>query len=582
MTKAKAFGPHIRESYTYRELPIGATSIGIHDDVVKTGLWRFIRPTFKVKTPPCNEACPAGVDVRGFITLMKQERYEEAHQLYLEENPFPAICGRVCFHPCEDACNRKDFDQAVAINALERFVADFGSRSTENPLTDGGQVAIIGSGPTGMSCAYYLKKLGHQTTVFEAMDVIGGLLRTGIPSYRLPKGIVDKEVEKLRAMGIQFQTRHPITIKSWRDLEGFDAVLLAYGANKDLSFAFSDGPDQGIISGLRLLQAVNLEGEVTLGRRIAVIGGGNTAIDAARVALRLGASPTVIYRRSRDEMPAFDSEIEDALEEDVKILYLASPLRLETRGVTYRIECVRNRLGEPDRSGRRSPLPIEGSNFFVEADTVISAVGETPDLSFLPEDLKTSAQAVDVDSLGSTKKPGFFAGGDLIDQPRSVAHAIGSGKKAAIAIDCHLRGNQTEGLLSTLRIGGSGSLSLKRYRAGKPPTESEEVVHFEDLNPSYFEVKKRCERPKIRKASRTDFKEIYGNLSTEKAQEEARRCFSCGMCYFCDNCYLLCPDSSVVKQEDGSLNVFDYEYCKGCGICQNECPVGVIEMERET
>jgi NADPH-dependent glutamate synthase beta subunit-like oxidoreductase len=582
MTKEKASGPHIRKEYTYKDLPVGATSIGIHEDVIKTGIWRFIRPVFKGKTPPCNEACPAGVDVRGFITLMKEERYDEAHQLYLEENPFPAICGRVCFHPCEGVCNRKDFDQAVAINALERFLADFESRPCENPPMDGGRVAIVGSGPTGMSCAYYLTKLGYQITVFEALEVIGGLLRTGIPSYRLPKRVVDKEVEKLSAMGVQFQTRHPINRESWKDLAEFDAVFLAYGANQDLPFDLSHEPNQGIISGPTFLRTVNLQGAFNLGNRVAVLGGGNTAIDAARVALRLGTSPTVIYRRSREEMPAFEREIEDALKEGVKILYLVSPVTVEKQGTIQKIECVRNRLGKPGKSGRRRPLPVEGSNFLLEADTVISAVGETPDLSFLPEDLEVSNMAVCVDSLGSTKKLGFFAGGDLIDQPRSVAHAIGSGKKAAIAIDCYLTGNQTEGLFGGLQIGRHGNLSFKQYREGAPSAESKEVVHLEDLNTSYFEVKNRSERPKTPNNARSQFKEIYGNLSKRKARDEAHRCFSCGMCYLCDNCYLFCPDSSVAKQEDGRLNVIDYEYCKGCGICENECPVGVIVMEKET
>ena len=339
MSDERAFGPHIQKSYTYKELPIGSTSIGICDDMIKTGLWRFIRPVIKMKTPPCSEACPAGVDIRGFISLMKQGLFREAYRLYMEENPFPAICGRVCFHPCESSCNRKDFDQAVAINALERFISDFESPPEENHSIVGGFVAIVGSGPSGMSCAYYLAKLGHRVVVFEAEEALGGLLRTGIPPYRLPKEVVDHEVEKLCAMGIEFKTGCRIDRGSWKSLKGFDAVFLAYGASQDLPLNLDNRKDGKVISGLEFLKTVNLGGRISLGQRVAIIGGGNTAIDTARVALRLGASPTIIYRRSRNEMPAFQTEIDDALEEGVEIIYLASPVRIETQGF-----CKANRM----------------------------------------------------------------------------------------------------------------------------------------------------------------------------------------------------------------------------------------------
>jgi NADPH-dependent glutamate synthase beta subunit-like oxidoreductase/Pyruvate/2-oxoacid:ferredoxin oxidoreductase delta subunit len=582
MSEKKAFGPHIRRLYTYKELPIGSTSIGICDDVIKTGLWRFIRPVIKVKTPPCSEGCPAGVDVRGFISLMKQGLFEEAYRLYTEENPFPAICGRVCFHPCEGSCNRKDFDKAVAIHALERFLSDFESSPKENQPINGRQVAIIGSGPSGMACAYYLAKLGHRVTVFEALEVVGGLLRMGIPSYRLPKEILNHEVEKLCALGIEFKTGCQIDRGSWKYVEGFDAVFLAYGAGQDLPLNLTNMKDGKVISGLEFLKTINLKGRISLSQRVAVIGGGNAAIDAARVALRLGAPSTLIYRRSRNEMPAFQTEIDDALEEGVKIIYLASPVRIETQGSVQRIECIRNRLGDEGPDGRRQPIPIEGSNFFVEADTILFATGETPDISPLPEDIQVSCGLISVDGVGSTSGSGIFAGGDLIDQPRSVVHAIGSGKRAAIAIDRYLKGQSGEGWLDALRIGEKGGLSFKQYCERKFSQENKEVIHSDDLNLSYFTIRERSDRHKIPKEARMNFQEIYGNLTIEKTLGEAQRCFSCGMCYDCDNCYLLCPDGSVLKQDGGTPNIIDYEYCKGCGICENECPVGVIDMEKET
>ena len=583
MNEEKACGPHMGKSYSYRELPIGATSLGIHEDVIKTGTWRTLRPAFRVKTSPCNEGCPAGVDVRGFITLMKQGLMSEAYKLYVEENPFPAVCGRVCYHPCENACNRRDFDQAVGINALERFLADFPAPVGKESPGSGKQAAVIGSGPAGMSCAYYLARLGHHVVIFEALNVIGGLLRSGIPGYRLPEEVLEKEIEKLTILGVQFKTNCPVTKELWGELEAFDAIVLAHGASEHLSLPFvspSEG-GVGILSGLDFLRRVNLAGEVSLGRRVAVIGGGNTAIDAARVSLRLGAAPTILYRRSRAEMPAFDSEIEEALKEGVEILFLTSPVAIERIESGQRIRCIKNRMGHRDESGRPSPVPVEGSDFFVEVDTIISAIGEICDLSFLPQGIDFSHQSVRVNELGATTRRGVFACGDAIDQPRSVVHAIGSGKRAAIAIDGYLKDQTDAAIMSDLVIGQRGGLSFKHYLEGASDVWSKKVVHFQDLNPDYFQYKARYARAKVPKESRTGFEEVYGNLALEEALGEAQRCFSCGLCDHCGNCYIFCPDGSVSEQEGGPLNVIDYEYCKGCGICANECPIGIIEMEKE-
>jgi len=583
MTEEKAFGPHLKESLTYRQLPIGAVSIGIHDDVIKTGSWRTLRPIFKTKTPPCSEACPAGVDVRGFMSLIKQGLFKEAHALYMEENPFPSICGRVCDHPCQEACNRKAFDQAVGINALERFLADFESPLEEIQPLSGKGVAIVGSGPAGMTCAYYLAKLGHQVTVFEALDVIGGLLRTGIPDYRLPLGIVEKEVQKLKGMTVEFRTKHRVCKENWKELETYDAILLAYGASEPLPLPLDSSihQDNRILTGLDFLKTVKTGGNVPLGRRVAVIGGGNTAVDAARVSLRLGASPTIIYRRSRMEMPAFEDEIEEALEEGVHILFLTSPITFEKGEGGLNIQCIKNRMGEPDEGGRPMPFPVEGTGFFVETDNIIMAVGEISDLSFLPQGIESLNQTVHVNEIGATSKAGIFACGDLTDEPRSVAQAIGSGKKAAIAIDCYLKGNAHEGVVSALTIGEKGGVSFKGYLEGISSYGSQTVVRYEDLNPDYFEHCEPYARPKLPKEARTGFLEIQGNISKEDALGEAGRCLSCGMCDHCHNCYLLCPDGSVHMEKEHVLNRIDYEYCKGCGICENECPVGIIEMEVE-
>lgn len=584
INKEKASGPDPRFAYTYRQLPIGATAIGLSDDLLKTGTWRTaIRPEFRFKAPPCSEGCPAGVDVRGFIALAKQGRFTEAHSLYLQEHPFPAICGRVCFRPCEAACNRKEFDNAVGINALERFVGDREGDAPHSLPSSGKRVAVIGSGPAGMACSYYLSKLGHSVTVFESLNAVGGLLRTGIPDYRLPVSIVEKEVDKLRSMGIEFRTGQPIDKGSWQDLEAYHAIALAHGASQQIPvpFALSGIPDGGIISGLDFLKRVKLGESVSVGPEVIVVGGGNTAVDAARVALRLGAAPKIVYRRSRGEMPAFKEEIEDALEEGIEILFLTSPVAIEYRGSGIRIKCVTNRFISPDGGGRAGVVPIEGSDFFIEADTVISAIGEMPDLSFLPKEIMVSIQSIGVDAMGSTSAPAVFACGDVSGGARTVVHAIGSAKKAAIAIDRYLKGRAHEGLDNDLRIGEKESISFRHYLEGTFPSGSEKLIRFADLNTDYFTHEERQVRPKVPKEDRAATTEVYEGLSVEQALAEAGRCFSCGMCDDCDNCYLFCPDSSVVKPERGETRVIDYEYCKGCGICAEECPVGLIEMVKE-
>jgi 2-oxoacid:acceptor oxidoreductase delta subunit (pyruvate/2-ketoisovalerate family) len=584
VTKGKVFGPDPRFAYTYRELPIGSTAVGLSDDLLKTGTWRTaIRPAFRPKTPPCSEGCPAGVDVRGFVALLKQGLFREAHSLYLEEHPFPAICGRVCFHPCEAACNRSGFDQAVGINALERFAADYDGPVGQVIPSSNKQVAVIGSGPAGMACSYYLIRLGHAVTVFESLEVIGGLLRTGIPDYRLPVEIVEREVEKLKGLGVTFKTGQSIDRKTWQNLEPFDAIVLAHGASQEISppFVPPGGANGRILSGLDLLKRVKLGESLSLGRKVVIVGGGNTAVDAARVSLRLGASPTILYRRSKAEMPAFEEEIEDALEEGVEVMFLTSPVSIEQGKSGLRVTCVSNRLADADGSGRSRAVPIEGSDFFIEADTLVTAVGETPDLSFIPQEIARSGQSVGVGVLGSTSSRVVFACGDAAGGPRTVVHAIGSAKKTAVAVDRRLRGLPLEGLEAGLRLGEKGTISFRRYVEGTFLSEPEEVVRFADLNTDYFTYQERQAKPKVPKEQRANRTEVYGSLSIEQALLEAGRCLSCGMCDQCENCYIFCPDSSVVKKEGDEGRVIDYDYCKGCGICAEECPVGLITMEKE-
>jgi 2-oxoacid:acceptor oxidoreductase delta subunit (pyruvate/2-ketoisovalerate family) len=556
----------------------------------KTGSWRYLRPRFENKISPCNEGCPAGQDIEGAMVLIGKGKVLEAWELFKEENPFQGVCGRVCFHPCESSCNRKDFDEAVSINALERFMADAASRQGRRLSFKREKrkekVAVIGSGPAGLTCAYHLARMGYGVTVFEAFPVLGGMLRVGIPEYRLPKKVLEEEIDQILELGVKVEINARLGADFLlSDLKEYPAVFLAMGNHRSKSLGIPGEDSVGVMSGLEFLRNVSLGKEVALGKRVAVIGGGNTAFDAARSALRLGAKPFILYRRTREEMPAFPGEIVEAEEEGIEISYLVSPARLVAEnGKISRLECLKNRLGPADEDGRRRPVAIKGSNFFLEVDQVIAAIGEDADLAALPKRIGFKENVILTDERGATKQKGVFAGGDIIQQPRTVVHAIGSGKRAAIFIDCFLKGEKWEGLLDGLRIGERGSLSMKRYL--QPENErvplSSKTVLLKDLNLDYFDYKKRKKMLKAQTSKRLgSFEEVNLGFSEETAREEANRCFNCGVCNLCDNCYIFCPDVAILKQGEDGPNVIDYDHCKGCGICVEECPRDALVMEEE-
>lgn len=556
----------------------------------KTGTWRYLRPKFENKISPCNEGCPAGQDIEEAMVLIGKGKMLQAWDLFKEENPFPAVCGRVCFHPCESSCNRGEFDEAVSINALERFMADMASRQGRKPLVKREKrkekAAIVGSGPAGLTCAYHLARLGYGVTVFEALPVLGGMLRVGIPEYRLPKKVLEEETDQILELGVKAEVNVRLG-KDFlmNDLKEYQAIFLAMGNHQSKSLGIPGEDTQGIMSGLEFLKNVNLGKAVALGKRVAVIGGGNTAIDAARSVLRLGSKPFILYRRTREEMPAFLGEILEAEEEGIEISYLVSPVRvIAENGKVSRLECLKNRLGPADEDGRRRPVEIKGSNFVLEVDQVIAAIGEEADLSPLLKKLGVKESAVLTDERGATKQKGVFAGGDIIQQPRTVVHAIGSGKRAAIFIDCFLKKKKWEGLFEALRIGEQGSLSMKRYlqAENERASLSSKTVRLKDLNLDYFDYKKRKKMPKAQVAKRVgSFEEVNQGYAEETAVAEAKRCFNCGVCNLCDNCYIYCPDVAIVKQGEDEPNVIDYDHCKGCGICVEECPRDAMVMEEE-
>jgi 2-oxoacid:acceptor oxidoreductase delta subunit (pyruvate/2-ketoisovalerate family) len=568
------------------DMPMIAVSLG-NMDWNKTGTWRTQRPFYEDKTPPCSAACPAGNDIVAFIQKIAQEDFEGAWNVIKEENPFPGVCGRVCFHPCESRCNRGSFDEPIAIHALERFVADFASRLNKKTGKAGEKrkekVAIIGSGPAGMSCAFHLARLHHDVTVFESFSSAGGMLRVGIPSYRLPRNVLDSELSNIEALGVEIRTGVSLGEDlRLEDLKDYQAVFISTGAHRSRGLHIPGEKEKGVLSGLDLLKKINLSKRVKLGDKIAVIGGGNTAIDVARSVIRLGKKATILYRRSREEMPAFEDEIVEALEEGVKIRYLVNPIRVGQKDGLKRLECLRMELSEKDESGRRRPLPIPNSNLFIDADHVIIAAGEEIEASFLPEGLEKKEGIVLTQRDGSTGIKGVFAGGDLTSNQRTVAHAIGSGKKAAMAIDAFLKGKDSEEVIIQNLIGEGPSLSIFGYLHPGERLRNPHVVTFEELNMDYFEPAKRQGESKSAVKERIKgFKEVSSTLSEGVALDEAERCFSCGTCNECENCYVFCPDGSVLKREELFSHQVDYDYCKGCGICFTECPRGAISLKEE-
>jgi 2-oxoacid:acceptor oxidoreductase delta subunit (pyruvate/2-ketoisovalerate family) len=558
----------------------------------RTGSWKYIRPQYRDGVAPCNQRCPAGVDVEGYLNLLRQDRVAEARDLLLRENPIPAITGRVCHHPCECACNRVGFDEAVAVHAVERAVGDtiLAERPEPAALTRAEHVAVVGSGPAGLACAYHLVRLGYAVTVFDEADEAGGMLRQGIPAYRLPRQVLDRQIQWLSALGIEF--RCGVSVRgeaAGTMLAGFSAVFLATGAHQGKLLDIEGEDGAGVRPGLAFLKAVNRGERPDLGERVVVVGGGNTAMDCARTALRLGAAATVLYRRTRAEMPAIAAEVDEALAEGVDIIFLAAPAALRhVDGRLAGVECVRMELGEPDSSGRRRPVPMKNQAFSIPADTVLTAIGEDTELAVLPATLPHSNGAVSVDAFGDTETGRYFAGGDLTAAERTVADALGSGKAAAIGIDRWLRwldGDTLPGGPSEELRWGGGAMSMSRWRGDDPVVRrgsTNEVVGTDALNTSHFEHSTRHRDRFAAGGSdpRGDFAEVNRGVDLEAALEEARRCFNCGVCNDCELCLIFCPDVAIQRGADGGLAI-DLSYCKGCGVCAAECPRGALVMTRE-
>jgi len=525
----------------------------------KTGSWRTERPVYVDRMPPCNDACPAGENIQQWLYEAEEGAggYERAWRRIMEDNPLPAVMGRVCYHPCETACNRGKLDESVGINSVERFLGDEAIRRdwTVEPTAppSGQRVLVVGAGPSGLSAAYHLARLGHAVTVRDAGPSSGGMMRFGIPKYRLPREVLDAEVQRILDLGVLLELDSTVTsVLEAKDEGRFDAIFLAVGAHIGKRAYIPAGSASHVLDAVALLRSMEGEERPLLGRRVVVYGGGNTAMDAARTAKRLGASDAiVVYRRTRERMPAHDFEVEEAEQEGVLMKWLSTIKRAdEGKLVLERMQLDEH--GFPQPTGELEELA---------ADSLVLALGQETDLSLLDgvPGLEIEDGVVKVGPNMMTGHAGIFAGGDMVPAERTVTVAVGHGKKAARHIDAWLRAAAQNG-------------------AARPGLAS-----FDLLNPWYYADAPRTLQPRLELARRqSTFDEIVGGLDEETALFEARRCLSCGNCFSCDNCYGVCPDNAVIKLgAPGERYAIDYDYCKGCGLCAVECPCGAIEMVPE-
>lgn len=571
------------EAYRYVKEP-REDILPVQQEISRDVLQEKENPMFMPGLSPCEAECPAGVPVRKIVTSIKQGKMRKALQALKAENPLPGITGRACFHPCETACNRREFDEAVAINGIERAIAD----QTKNAVAvkkvrriggNAGNVAVIGSGPAGLSCAYFLRIMGYQATIFEALPVAGGIPRIGIPAYRLPRDVVDRQVKNVIETGVELRAGVEVDKPLFdRIMTEYDACFVATGAHQAVRLNIPGEESLDVTSGLEFLKRVALGEQATVRGKVVVIGGGNTAVDAARTAKRLGAREVcIIYRRSPDEMPAYRDEAAHAGEEGVSIIPLAMPVQVFSGVARIKhLECMRmSLLDSVGRDGRREVQPVKGSTFTVEVESIIMAIGEGIHAPFLPAGLRKNGFLIDVDRFGRTSLDGLYAGGDLTTFHRSIAHAIGSGKRAAIGIDIFLKGKDGDGY-------GEKYLSMTDYLSqGDTACKVPKILSLADLNLHYYAKAPKAHARILPPETRSlHFNEVKTGISKGAAVREAARCFLCGACTSCGNCYIFCPDMAIHFDETMALPALKQDLCKACGICINECPHGVIEWER--
>ena len=534
-----------------------STTLDAHDSPRKPAPVRTMRPLYVDRLPPCNDACPAGENVQAWLAAAQAGRYRDAWEIIVRDNPLPAVHGRVCYHPCEDSCNRKSVDEPVSIHAVERFLGDLALEEgwTVVPAqpASGKRVLVVGAGPSGLSTAWHLALLGHTVIIHEAGPLAGGMMHFGIPKYRLPRHVLDAEIDRIRGLGVEIVLNHKVEDLQAEKVAGrFDAVFLAVGAHLSKRQNIPARDAGKIYDALQFLRTVETGGEAPkIGRRVAIYGGGNTAMDAARTARRLGADPLIIYRRTREQMPAHPFEADEAVEEGVKIHWLRTIKEID--GNTFTVEVMAlDEKGFPQPTGEFETL---------EADSLILALGQETDTAFLKSVSGISFRKDGTIAVGSdmqTGCPGVFAGGDMVPFERTVTTAVGHGKKAARSIDAWLR---------------AATVST-------PPKH--EIASLEMLRLWYHaEAKRRGQSAIDIGRRRQTFDEVVGGFTADAARYESQRCLSCGNCFECDGCYSACPEQAVIRLGPGLRYRYDFDKCTGCAICYDQCPCGAITMVAE-
>ncbi len=526
----------------------------------KTGSWRSMRPVYIDRLPPCNKACPTGENIQGWLSLAEEKNYRGAWELLTKDNPFPAIMGRVCYHPCENTCNRGQLDLPVGINSVERFIGEQGLINNwqfKAGEDTGKKIMVIGAGPAGLSSAYHLRRFGHQVTIYEASEKPGGMMRYGIPKYRLPREKLNAEIYRIQKMGVEFKLNHPVKdILETKKQGGFDAVVIGIGAQQSHFISFPGQSSIPVLDALTVLRDTENENPNQLIGKVVVYGGGNSAMDVARTAIRMGAQDvTVISRQEIDNMSAHPFEIKETLEEGAQIISLRSIKAIN--GCEITLELLKT--SEEHHSGH-SFVVETGEVESIEADVLVLAIGQVIDRQLFENiaPIEISNESIQIDNTMKTGLDGVFAAGDVVPSQRSVTTALGHGKKVARAIDAWLNGQSYQ------------------------PAPQNEVATFDKMEPWYYSDAPRTIQPHLDAVRRKNgFAEVVGDLDQDHAKYEARRCMSCGNCFECDNCYGICPDNAITKLGPGKGFEFKYDYCKGCGMCESECPCGAIAMEAE-
>jgi NADPH-dependent glutamate synthase beta subunit-like oxidoreductase len=538
-------------------------------DLFPTGNWRAIRPVYRDKMPPCNNACGTNEKIQGYLDLVKRGKYLDAYALIKEDMPFPSVTGRVCYHPCEQACNRGKYDEAISIRAVERFLGDLGQALKHDVVKagkpNGKKVAVVGSGPAGHSAAYQFARLGYAVTMFEKSPKAGGLNRGGIPDWVLPQDVLDREIERLAELGVTIKTNTEVGKDvTWDTLKkDYDACVLAVGLTEPNSVRAEGENKDGVLYGLPFLRDIGMgTSKVKVGARVAVIGGGNTAIDCAREALRQGAVEVtmITVEANKDEMPAVPEDLHDMMEEGVELMHGFACTAMLGNG---KVDALQLHPAKFSGAINASPIAVDkqapAAKFPV--DNVIIAVGQHAALAWLPDEFKNERGTIKIDRFGRLGDTMFFAAGDVVQlgagQPLMVVNAVGDGKRVAFNVDKVVRGEPLQERMVSIDV----------------------ITDLSRMNMTYFPKFARVQQDMLKPASRKKTQEeVIQAFSEEQAIEEANRCFSCGTCNACDNCYLVCPEPCIIRSDrSNGLYKILVDYCKGCRVCIEECPTGCLE-----